>query len=222
MTEEREKASRLGSELRALMQEHSLSMRKLSELTGIQTATISRIVNGKQKAKLEHIELFSKTLQVPVNKLLEAAGVIELEAGKAAAEHVAIVEMLEDALQFTELINYNLIIPRIQEELDRYERYALTEEGQQLIRNQFAAKAQQVDGMGPYIDHLMDMYRQYADAEKSEEAEQIRATIGSVLLYFILSTDVIPDYIFPIGYLDDAIAVKLGLNRLQEKRLTLS
>ena len=33
-----------------------------------------------------------------------------------------------------------------------------------------------------------------------------RSIIGSALLYFILSTDIIPDYVFPFGYLDDTIA----------------
>jgi len=68
--------------------------------------------------------------------------------------------------------------------------------------------------MGPFIDHLMEMYKQYAS---KETAEHERAVFGSVLLYFILSTDVIPDYIFPIGYLDDAIAINLGLSRLNKE-----
>jgi uncharacterized membrane protein YkvA (DUF1232 family) len=41
--------------------------------------------------------------------------------------------------------------------------------------------------------------------------------MGSALLYFILPVDVIPDYIFPIGYLDDAIAVQLVLGWLPLK-----
>ena len=41
--------------------------------------------------------------------------------------------------------------------------------------------------------------------------------MGSVLIYFIISVDVIPDYTFPLGYLDDAIAVKLALNLLSAK-----
>ncbi|MEH7609111.1 DUF1232 domain-containing protein [Priestia megaterium] len=35
-------------------------------------------------------------------------------------------------------------------------------------------------------------------------------------MYFILPTDIIPDYVFPIGYLDDAIAVQLVMNQLAE------
>ena len=46
------------------------------------------------------------------------------------------------------------------------------------------------------------------------------AVIGSALIYFIISVDIIPDYIFPIGYLDDAIAVKLVLNLFSNKSIT--
>ena len=37
--------------------------------------------------------------------------------------------------------------------------------------------------------------------------------LGSGLLYFIISTDIIPDFIFPIGFLDDVIAIKIVLNK---------
>jgi uncharacterized membrane protein YkvA (DUF1232 family) len=40
--------------------------------------------------------------------------------------------------------------------------------------------------------------------------------LGGVLLYFILPVDVIPDYIFPIGYLDDAMAVQIVANLLSK------
>jgi len=32
-----------------------------------------------------------------------------------------------------------------------------------------------------------------------------QAVLGSGLLYFISAVDIIPDYLFPIGYVDDAI-----------------
>ncbi|WP_343770096.1 YkvA family protein [Oceanobacillus oncorhynchi] len=38
--------------------------------------------------------------------------------------------------------------------------------------------------------------------------------MGGVLLYFITPVDVVPDYIFPIGYMDDAIAVQIALKKL--------
>jgi uncharacterized membrane protein YkvA (DUF1232 family) len=43
------------------------------------------------------------------------------------------------------------------------------------------------------------------------------ALIGSALIYFILPVDVIPDYIFPIGYIDDTIAVQIVTNLLSVK-----
>lgn len=43
------------------------------------------------------------------------------------------------------------------------------------------------------------------------------ALMGGALLYFILPVDVIPDYIFPIGYLDDAFVVKLVLDLLSKE-----
>jgi len=187
-------------------------MRKLSELSGIQTATISRIVNGKQAARIEHLQKFAVIFQVPVKELLEAAGVEMNSSGESEDQHF-FMEMIQDTLKHSSLLDYDSLVPSIQLELDRYERYALTEEGQQLISDKFTVKAQQVDGMGPFIDQLMHMYRRY---EGEDVADEARAIMGSVLLYFILSTDVIPDYIFPIGYLDDAIAIKLGLSRLDQ------
>jgi uncharacterized membrane protein YkvA (DUF1232 family) len=56
------------------------------------------------------------------------------------------------------------------------------------------------------------MYNQFLSDDVSEETRPI---IGSVLLYFILSIDIIPDYVFPIGYIDDITALKLVEKRLK-------
>lgn len=71
---EQETSSDLGSLLKALLKEKSWSMRKLSQLSGIETATISRIVNGKQQARPKHLQQFAQALNVPVEQLFEAAG----------------------------------------------------------------------------------------------------------------------------------------------------
>lgn len=68
------KKSELGSMIRTLLKENSLSMRKLSSISGIDTATISRIVNGKQRANMNHLRILSKYLNVPIKKLLIADG----------------------------------------------------------------------------------------------------------------------------------------------------
>lgn len=41
--------------------------------------------------------------------------------------------------------------------------------------------------------------------------------MGGALLYFIMPVDLIPDYIFPIGYIDDAAAVQVVLNQLTNR-----
>ncbi len=66
-----------------------------------------------------------------------------------------------------------------------------------------------------FIEQLTDMYQQFCNETISKEE---RAVLGSALLYFILSTDIIPDYLFPIGYLDDAIAVELAKEKLLEMK----
>lgn len=41
--------------------------------------------------------------------------------------------------------------------------------------------------------------------------------MGAVLIYFISTADVVSDYLFPVEYLDDAIAVQVVRNLLSNK-----
>lgn len=212
MSSEQHSDQRLGFMLKLLMKERALSMRKLSELTGIHTATISRIVSGKQSARPEHLQKLSAFFNVPLKQLFEAAG-FDMKHEEDRHDIQSSVEMIQETLEFSNLFDQQNIIPRVQQELNVYERYALTEEGRQLIRDRFQIKAQHIDGMGPFIEQLMQMHADFFDGSVTEKK---RAVMGSVLLYFIYSTDIIPDYVFPIGYLDDAIAIQLGVQRLAQ------
>ena len=87
-----------------------------------------------------------------------------------------------------------------------------------IILNRFEEKLQKVGGEGPFIDHLKDMFLRF---KAMEGTPRELAIMGGALLYFILPIDIIPDYIFPIGYLDDAIAIKISLDLLG-KELTNS
>ncbi|NIK75279.1 uncharacterized membrane protein YkvA (DUF1232 family)/predicted XRE-type DNA-binding protein [Paenibacillus castaneae] len=209
---EEKRETTLGETLISLLKARSLSMRKLSTLTGIDTATISRIVNGKQKAKPSHLEIFALHLGVPTAQLLQAAGfeVSVLHPNRSTNIHASI-DSISEVLQASNLMNYTFTSELVQKELNKYEPYALTEEGQRIILNEFPAKVASVNGAGPFIDELKQMYLQYGETGIALER---RAIIGSALLYFVLSIDVIPDYVFPLGYLDDAIAVQLVLDRL--------
>lgn len=205
----------LGDLIKFLLKKHSLSMRELGNLCGMDAATISRIVNGKQQPKLTHLKAFSEHLYISLEKLIEASG-YEVDDGKKESD-MGILHSLDgirEVLGDSKMFDPEATTARIEQELVKYEQYAQTEEGHRMICHEFNAKVSQVNGTGPFIEHLKEMYMRYCDDDTSSYD---RSVLGSALLYFILSTDIIPDYIFPIGYLDDAIAVHLVLGRLNRK-----
>ncbi|KAF1681006.1 DUF1232 domain-containing protein [Bacillus mexicanus] len=209
---EENKKTTLGPLLKSLLTKHSLSMRKLSTLTNIDTATISRIINGKQKANLKHLQEFSKHLCTPLEELLEASGINIGHEKKAAPQDP--MHAIQDMLNMAEMFDQPFSRQQIERELTRYEQYAKTQQGHRLICDQFQKKINNEESVGPFIDHLKNMFCQYMDEATLTEDRMI---LGSALLYYILETDVIPDYMFPIGYLDDAIAVQIVLHRLKKK-----
>lgn len=205
----------LGYLLKTLIDSRALSLRRLSALTEIDTATISRIINGKRKANLHHLEKFSSSLGVPIATLLEAAG-YQVESAKSQSneEILASVNMIHDYLQVTHHYDHVFSVAAIKEKLLNYEQYAQTDQGSKVIEEKFQDKIEKIGSMGPFIDRLKQLFYKY----NSKDATSVELVlIGSALLYFILPVDVIPDYLFPIGYLDDAIAVNLVANSLLNK-----
>lgn len=211
---ENKKKSELGSMIRTLLKENSLSMRKLSSISGIDTATISRIVNGKQSANMNHLRILSKYLNVPIKKLLIADGYdMTSLTDEDSIDSPSLIKNIHELLKLPDLLNYKCDLSKIEEELEKYKVYALTEEGKNIIYKDFNKKIETVNGDGFFIEELKEMYKKFCDESLPEE---IHALLGSGLLYFILSVDIIPDYIFPIGYLDDIIAIKLVLHNMLE------
>ncbi len=207
-----EKHNTLGSLLRRLLDERSLSMRKFGEMTQIDTATISRIINGKREANPQHLKKFSACLQVPLSELFEAAGYqIENKQEENLSDIHTSVELIQNYLESSNLYDKNFSIDEVDQKLTDYSHYSQTEEGKETILNDFENKLQKVGSIGPFINHLKDLYKKFL--QRKGTAYEL-AIIGSVLLYFIIPVDAIPDYIFPIGYIDDAIAVQITLNAL--------
>jgi len=204
--------SKLGIIIKSFLKEHSLSMRKLSVFTEIDTATLSRIINGKQPANFNHLQKLAPVMNIPIEQLLSAAG-YDIGNSRHESDIYNIVDNIQEFLKSSELFDQQYTTDLIEKELYKYEQYAQTDEGQRIIREDFQAKVIKVSGVGPFIDQLKQMHRQFCTDEITPKE---RAIIGSALIYFILSTDIIPDYIFPIGYLDDAIAVSLVLKRLSQ------
>ncbi|MGE8203189.1 DUF1232 domain-containing protein [Heyndrickxia sp. NPDC080065] len=209
------KNSNLSLLLKEILKKRSFSMRKLSELTEIDTATISRIINGKRKANPEQLQKFADCLDVPITDLFIAAGYPIEQAQKKPQSDIHIsVDSIQNFLESSNLYDKKFTMASVEQELAKYEQYVQTEEGTETILNSFGEKLQKVGSIGPFINQLKDMYEKFR-LKKGTPREL--ALMGSALIYFILPVDIIPDYIFPIGYLDDAIAVQIVINLLSKK-----
>ncbi|CAM4420524.1 DUF1232 domain-containing protein [Paenibacillus tarimensis] len=198
--------NKLGTILKDLLNERSLSIRKLDQLTGIDAATISRIINGKRKATPAHLQRLAECLDVPVSRLFAAAG---YPASSGQSELNSSIANIEEVLQSTHSYDQNFSMGSMQEKLSQYEQFSLTDEGRQTILQKFIGKLQEVGSSGPFIQQLKEMYDRFR--LKRGTALEL-AIIGSALIYFILPTDCIPDFVFPIGYIDDAVAVNFVFN----------
>ncbi|NYB73793.1 DUF1232 domain-containing protein [Sedimentibacter hydroxybenzoicus DSM 7310] len=198
----------LGDIIKSSMFEQSITMRKLSKLTGICTSSISRIVNGKQLPAINHLQKFSRHLNIPIEELLLSIGIGSKE--RFNKDSYFMLNMIQDILQLHNMDISNVICD-IKKELTKYEAYSKTEEGQKIILDEYISKVAKINGSGIIIEQLNSLY----DLFYSEDIEPNEKTIiGGALLYFILSADIIPDYVFPIGYLDDAIAINIVVQQL--------
>lgn len=203
-----ENESELGRIIKTSIAKQSLSVRKLSKMTGISSATLSRIINNKQAANIGHIKKISTELGIPIDQLLLAVGIGDNK--QVSGDSYLILTMISDILKAFD-IDIDTITGDIQKELYKFEKYARTKEGEKLIYSSFESKLEKNNGTGLIIDQLNLLFQRFCKADINKDEQAI---IGSALLYFILSADVIPDYVFPIGYLDDAIAVNLVTRRL--------
>ncbi len=194
----------IGQLLRELLKEQSLSMRKLSELTDIDTATISRIINDKRKATLDHLEKFAAILEIPLANLLQAAG---YPVDNKKIVNTTYNETIQQLINTSELLSSNISFEQVENQLVEYEPYVETSEGRTKILDEFETKLKLVGGVGPFVDQMKELFCHF---KMQDVAKREMAIIGSALLYFIVPVDIIPDYLFAVGYLDDAIAVQIA------------
>ncbi len=179
---ETEGPNKLGTMLKELMKQHNLSMRKTSSLTQIDTATISRIVNGKQAARTGHLQKFAEALQVPLHQLLEAAG-LEI---RQPPEHglKQSLDSIQEMFAANGFFNGQDTTRQVEQALSGYEEYAQTSEAQRMIHDGFRAKILQVDGAGPFIDRLEDMYAAFCNKQTSA-MEKKGHRCGTALFYLV-------------------------------------
>lgn len=203
------KDTALGEIIKRAMAENDLSLRQLSQLCDISPSTVSRILNDKQPPNIKHLKAFSAHLNLPLAQLLNASGWnVDETVNKSSKLMLSVIcEILQ-----AHGIEMDNIVCEIEKDLKKYEKYAKTLSGRKAIESGFLSKLNGLEGEGAIIDQLSLLHKIYCN--DSEPA--VRCVAGSALLYLILTPDVIPDYAFPLGYLDDAIAVVLTVRKLRE------
>lgn len=205
---------RFGVFLSKILQERNLSIRKLSKLCGIDHATISKIMNGKRKINLKHLEKFSMGLDIELPTLIKAAGYNMATKEEKASDIQVALEKIQQLIESSNLYHENFTLEKMEQEIVNYKNYSQTDEGKNTIFNQFNEKLKKTGGIGPFIENLKWMYHRFI--EENGTSFQI-GLMGGALLYFIVTTDLLPDYLFPIGYLDDALVVQTVYQQLNMK-----
>lgn len=104
---------------------------------------------------------------------------------------------------------------KIVQTLKRLKQRSLTKEGERTVLDEFNHKVERVGGIGAMIEKLKVMYQYFRDPHVSKAKKGL---VGAALLYFILPTDVVADWIPVAGYLDDMTAA-LFVWRLLSKEL---
>ncbi len=206
------KSNELGQLLRVFLNERSLSMRKFGQMTGIDAAIISKIINGKRKATPEHLQRFSDHLDVPISDLYLAAG---YPVDRKQSNQNESIGEIQAILESNLLVDKEFREEDVKKELKKYQQFSQTSEGAETIINQFGEKVEKVGSIGPFIQYLKNMYERFSQ-KKGTKMEL--ALMGGALLYFITAVDCIPDYLFAVGYIDDALVINWVRNGLSLKK----
>lgn len=208
------KTTELGPLLKEKLQQRSLSLRDLSTYTGIDKATLSRIMNGKRKPTLNHLQRLSDSLNISLDQLLTAAG-FPVKSEKVHGDtFIQAVEEIEKILKDQDVYDGTFSQTKLKQKLNEYEAYSQTNEGKETISANFEKKKETLSGGGPFLQHLKNMYSLFMTGRGTSRELML---MGGALLYFIMPVDLIPDYIFPIGYIDDAAAVKIVIDQLTNR-----
>lgn len=190
-----------GQHLLAALRRQRLSLRALGRAAAIDPATLSRLKSGKQRPTLSHLERISPALGVSLATLLRWAGHGQ-DAGEMAPRQWG--DVLQGSLDERQK-------EELEEALRQYETLASTEEGRALIASRTLAKLEECGAGGTFRRQVCDLLQKTLDESRPHDE---RAAAGSALLFFIVEADIIPDDEFPVGYLDDALAVDRVWNRL--------
>lgn len=205
-----------GNLLKILLKEKSISMGELSKKSGIDKSTISRIANNKQKPNINHLEKIAIHLDVNLEELLKASGYEFKNSNNKQIFNIdSDFSNFDDVLGFANLINDKNFNGNIEKELSKCELYVQTDEGKKLLFDNFSEKIDSIEKQGQFTDRLREMYVEFCTGKLGIKKYLL---IGSMLLYFVISTDVIPDFVFPIGFMDDLVALNMVTKLLRKDK----
>jgi uncharacterized membrane protein YkvA (DUF1232 family)/lambda repressor-like predicted transcriptional regulator len=199
------------NQLKAVLQPHlersGLSLRKVAASVGVNPATLSRVLAGKVRPKPELLKAVADRVGAEHQELLVAAGYLEDRPS-------TLDRVLREFVPAGGGVAATLGDPeRLSKELKTFEAYAATPEGQRRLTNELLPKLRALGAAGVFADRLKAMYRYFADPAAPPAP---KLALGAALLYFVVSIDLVPDFLFPVGYLDDAVVVTLVWNQWRQ------
>lgn len=209
-----ERQNRLYQFMKNEMDKRSMSLRRFSIFVNIDHATLSKIMNGKRQVNLNHLQKLSESLSVDFDFLLEIAGYGKPVKDDLEQTWEAVQKIAEELTDVNESISFE----RVNQEISNFETYSQTAAGQEKIVAEFDTKMKETAGIGKYVEQLKAMYAHFINGH-GHTRDQI--LIGAALLYFIVTTDLLPDYLLPVGLLDDAFIVQAISQRLENKNILL-
>ncbi|HBG3682096.1 TPA: helix-turn-helix domain-containing protein [Clostridioides difficile] len=213
--EQNNKVGSFGDLLKVLLDEKELSMGELSKKSGIDKSTISRIANNKQKPNINHLEKMAIHLNINLEELLKASGYEFRNSNNQIFNADSDFSNFDDILGFANLINDKNFNGNIEKELSKCKLYVQTDEGKKLLFDNFNKKIDSIEKQGQFTDRLRQMYADFCTDGLTIKKYLL---IGSMLLYFVILTDVIPDFVFPIGFMDDLVALNIVTKLLKNDK----
>jgi len=178
--------------------DRGLSMRALARKAGVSHSTVSRLLKGQARPTSGLLYAIAPVLGLSADELLDAAGL----AARGSADALAVLRGMGVDLAPQELLG------QVRASLDRLRPYAATAEARASAEAGLERKVAMLGAHGPIINRLRALGRLYLSEE--DLPEDVRLTAGSAVLYFLQAVDAIDDFIWPVGYLDDAVAVALA------------
>lgn len=205
---------KLRNHLKKEVADRRLSLRELGRLSGIDHATLSKIMNGKRKMNLNHLHRLSEGLGISLKSLLPVS-----ENHDVADDDLnRNLEAVQTLVKANHPEMDDITMARLDMAIEKYATDSMTPRGREDIRKNLEDKIAQSSEKGTFMNNIRSMYSKFITM--NGHPKDI-ALMGGALLYFIVTTDLIPDYLLPIGLLDDALIVQAISQRIENKNLLM-